>query len=81
MHKLRPWNVNIFTVFVCKPVASKRATKTVSKCVIYNVHYSNVSLYEYPKGELQPMRGLTLIGEYFEPPRSLFGISIWSDAM
>ena len=84
MHQLRPWNVNRSSVFVCVTLATWQP-KTVSNPVIYDVHQSNVCLYDILWKAVAHARldynGLTLIGEYFEPPRSLLGISIRSDAM
>ena len=84
MHQLRPWNVNRSSVFVCVTLATWQP-KTVFNPVIYNVHQSNVCLYDILWKAVAHARldynGLTLIGEYFEPPRSLLGISIRSDAM
>ena len=72
------WNVNMLSVFLfVSPVWQRGQPTIVSQSLQFKCFLCDLLYVAHILGRV----GLTLIGEYFEPPRSLLGISIRSDAI
>ena len=68
---------HVFSVFVCISCVARGQPTIVSQSLQFKCFLCDVPYVAHIWGGV----GLTLIGEYFEPPRSLLGISIRSDAI
>ena len=78
VHKLRFVECkHVFSVFVCISCVARGQPTIVSQSLQIKCFLCDLLYVAHTLGRV----GLTLIGEYFEPPRSLLGISIRSDAI